>query len=184
MFFRRFDRMIIDLTHNKIVADTMTERFAESVSERLLPLLREKYSETEIVGIQMYEDYIADEFSYRGRWYYPLTVVCAGEVYTEWISWELDKKSFKGGNPYAYVGEELLDFSVTVNIPEGFEDVLTVRREIVLNPGEQFTIPPNTFHWFRAGDEGAVVSEFSTKSMDEFDIYTDKDINPAGKRTV
>jgi len=87
------------------------------------------------------------------------------------------------GKVYLYIDGEPTS-PLQGKIPEGFEDVLTVRREIVLNPGEQFTIPPNTFHWFRAGDEGAVVSEFSTKSMDEFDIYTDKDINPAGKRTV
>jgi D-lyxose ketol-isomerase len=47
------------------------------------------------------------------------------------------------------------------------------REEIVLNPGEQFTIPPDTLHWFRAGDEGAVVSEFSTQSRDEFDVFSD-----------
>ncbi|MGH2976894.1 MAG: D-lyxose/D-mannose family sugar isomerase [Gaiellaceae bacterium] len=45
--------------------------------------------------------------------------------------------------------------------------------EIVLQPGEQFTIMPNTLHWFRAGDEGAVVSEFSTRSRDETDVFTD-----------
>ena len=45
--------------------------------------------------------------------------------------------------------------------------------EIVLAPGEQFTIPPDTLHWFRAGDEGAVVSEFSTRSRDETDVFTD-----------
>ena len=39
--------------------------------------------------------------------------------------------------------------------------------EIVLRPGDQHTIPPDTLHWFRAGDEGAVVSEFSTRSRDE-----------------
>lgn len=32
---------------------------------------------------------------------------------------------------------------------------------------------PNTRHWFQAGDEGAVISEFSTKSYDEYDIFTD-----------
>ncbi len=48
--------------------------------------------------------------------------------------------------------------------------------EIVLRPGEQFTIPPDTLHWFQAGDQGAVVSEFSTRSRDEFDIFTDPDI--------
>jgi D-lyxose ketol-isomerase len=45
--------------------------------------------------------------------------------------------------------------------------------EIVLHPGEQYTIPPDTLHWFRAGDDGAVVSEFSTQSRDESDIFSD-----------
>ena len=35
------------------------------------------------------------------------------------------------------------------------------------------TIPPDTLHWFRAGDEGAIVSEFSTRSRDEADVFTD-----------
>jgi D-lyxose ketol-isomerase len=45
--------------------------------------------------------------------------------------------------------------------------------EIVLLPGEQFTIPPDTLHSFRAGDEGAIVSEFSTRSRDESDVFSD-----------
>ena len=45
--------------------------------------------------------------------------------------------------------------------------------EIVLRPGDQFTIPPDTLHWFQAGDEGAIVSEFSTRSRDETDVFTD-----------
>ena len=45
--------------------------------------------------------------------------------------------------------------------------------EIELHPGDQFTIPPDTLHWFRAGDEGAIVSEFSTRSRDETDVFTD-----------
>jgi D-lyxose ketol-isomerase len=45
--------------------------------------------------------------------------------------------------------------------------------EIVLHPGDQYTIPPDTLHWFRAGDEGAIVSEFSTQSRDETDVFTD-----------
>jgi D-lyxose ketol-isomerase len=48
--------------------------------------------------------------------------------------------------------------------------------EIVLQPGEQFTIEPDTLHWFRAGDEGAVVSEFSTRSRDDSDVFTDERI--------
>jgi D-lyxose ketol-isomerase len=45
--------------------------------------------------------------------------------------------------------------------------------EIVLQPGEQFTIPPNTLHSFSAGPEGAIVSEFSTRSRDETDVFSD-----------
>jgi len=46
-------------------------------------------------------------------------------------------------------------------------------RLITLTPGEQFTIPPDTLHWFRAGKKGAVVSEFSSASRDELDVFTD-----------
>jgi D-lyxose ketol-isomerase len=45
--------------------------------------------------------------------------------------------------------------------------------EVELRPGDQFTIPPDTLHWFRAGEDGAVVSEFSTRSRDETDVFTD-----------
>ena len=51
--------------------------------------------------------------------------------------------------------------------------VYTVAREIRLAPGEQHTIPPNTLHWFQAGPDGAIVSEFSTQSRDELDEFTD-----------
>ena len=32
---------------------------------------------------------------------------------------------------------------------------------------------PNTWYWFQAGDEGAIVSEFSSPSYDEFDQFID-----------
>jgi D-lyxose ketol-isomerase len=50
------------------------------------------------------------------------------------------------------------------------------RDEIVLAPGDQFTIPPDTLHWFQAGPEGAIVSEFSTQSRDELDVFSDPQI--------
>ena len=44
---------------------------------------------------------------------------------------------------------------------------------VTLRPGEQFTIPPDTLHWFQGGPDGAVVSEFSSRSRDETDVFTD-----------
>ena len=58
-------------------------------------------------------------------------------------------------------------------VPEGSEPHYTVFHEVELHPGEQYTIPPNTLHWFQAADEGAIVSEFSSTSRDEFDVFTD-----------
>ena len=58
-------------------------------------------------------------------------------------------------------------------VPEGSEAYYTVFHEIELNPGQQYTIPPNTLHWFQAGDQGSIVSEFSSTSRDEFDYFTD-----------
>lgn len=52
----------------------------------------------------------------------------------------------------------------------------TVFHEIVLRPGEQYTLLPETLHWFQAGPEGAIVSEFSSPSVDEADIFTDPNI--------
>jgi D-lyxose ketol-isomerase len=57
--------------------------------------------------------------------------------------------------------------------PAGSEPYYTVWHEIRLNPGEQYTMHPDTVHWFQAGPEGAIVSEFSTRSRDELDRFTD-----------
>ena len=60
--------------------------------------------------------------------------------------------------------------------PVGREHTYTVWREIKLHPGEQYTLAPNTLHWFQAGPDGAVISEFSTRSSDEHDVFTDAEI--------
>jgi D-lyxose ketol-isomerase len=57
--------------------------------------------------------------------------------------------------------------------PVGSEQYYTVWREICLKPGDQYTLGPDTSHWFQAGPEGAIVSEFSTRSTDENDVFTD-----------
>jgi D-lyxose ketol-isomerase len=67
--------------------------------------------------------------------------------------------------------------SPKASAPAGHEHAYTVWHEIELNPGEQYTLMPNTLHWFQAGPEGAVVSEFSTRSTDENDIFTDEEIS-------
>jgi D-lyxose ketol-isomerase len=61
-------------------------------------------------------------------------------------------------------------------VPDRHKKHLSVWHEIILHPGDQYTIPPDTLHWFQAGDQGAIVSEFSSTSIDEIDVFTDPNI--------
>ncbi len=79
------------------------------------------------------------------------------------------------GEVYLYVPGDAAD-APKAKVPQDKADTFTVWHEIVLKPGEQYTLYPNTLHWFQAGPEGAVVSEFSTRSRDESDIFTDPEI--------
>jgi D-lyxose ketol-isomerase len=79
------------------------------------------------------------------------------------------------GKMYLYVPGTATDHPKAMP-PAGRENTYTVWHEIELIPGEQYTLLPNTLHWFQAGPEGAVVSEFSTSSLDEKDFFTDEEI--------
>ncbi|MBS7298817.1 MAG: hypothetical protein KIG65_07015 [Eubacteriales bacterium] len=75
------------------------------------------------------------------------------------------------GKVYLYVSGEGKKENIHGFVPE---TDTTVFHEIILNPGEQYTIVPEMLHWFQAGPDGAVISEFSTKSTDETDVFTEK----------
>lgn len=57
--------------------------------------------------------------------------------------------------------------------PTGSDAHYKVMHQICLKPGDQYTLPPDTWHWFQAGPDGAIVSEFSTRSTDDEDLFTD-----------
>ena len=76
------------------------------------------------------------------------------------------------GTVWLYV-EGVAAVNLKADVPTGSESYYTVRHEIELHPGDQYTIPPNTLHWFQAGEKGAIVSEFSSTSRDEFDVFSD-----------
>lgn len=58
-------------------------------------------------------------------------------------------------------------------VPDSYKPYLTVWKEVELTPGDQYTLPPLTKHWFQARENGAVISEFSSTSIDEKDEFTD-----------
>ncbi len=78
----------------------------------------------------------------------------------------------RAGTAFVYtLGEE--SPNTHHRLPPEDHSILPVRMVDVLRHGGQLTVPPEKLHWFRAGPEGAVVSEFSTRSRDEFDLFTD-----------
>lgn len=78
----------------------------------------------------------------------------------------------RSGLVYLYVsGEETPN--PKAKTPKGDEAYYKAKHEIILRPGEQYTIVPDTSHWFVGGPEGAIVSEFSSNSDDDSDVFTD-----------
>lgn len=60
--------------------------------------------------------------------------------------------------------------------PAARRDTYTVWHEVILLPGDQITLPPNTLHWFQAGPQGGVTWSFSSRAVDIQDIFTDAEI--------
>ena len=110
--------MLIDLVHNKIIEDTITEKFADSVENGLVALLAGRYGDR-MTGIQMYEDHLADGFMRDGEWYYPMTVITDDGAEIAWVKWTVDA-SFDDGIPYRYMGEEPIRFALADAVPVEF----------------------------------------------------------------
>jgi D-lyxose ketol-isomerase len=102
---------------------------------------------------------------------------CPEHEHVPFGNWEGKEETFRCryGTVYLYVSGEPSP-TPKAQPPKGSEQYYTVFHEIVLHPGEQYIIYPCTKHWFQAGPQGAVVSEFSTTSHDEFDQFTDPNI--------
>lgn len=126
--------MKIDLLHNKIVRETITEKFTESFTVNVIPSLFSRYGDS-LVGVQMYEDYIKDGFTVGNVFYYPLTLVFVDKIERVWLSWKVSSSvKFRNYVPYAYVGDSLLDISIVDEVPSEFEDKL-YRRGIYFEGG-------------------------------------------------
>ena len=76
------------------------------------------------------------------------------------------------GTAYLYVPGEPTAYPHCA-APPGSESYYQALHEIVLKPGDQYTVRPQTPHWFQAGERGAILSEFSTRSTDEHDVFRD-----------
>lgn len=84
---------------------------------------------------------------------------------------------FRGqwGKAYLYVPGEATQVP-KVNPPAHRRAHCTVWHEVALRPGDQYRCPPDTWHWFQAGRDGAVVWSFSSKVTDAADVFLDPQV--------
>ena len=164
--------MFFDEKHNKIVSDTLSEKFRAAAEEDLLPKLREVYGEM-LSGVSMYEDYIADDFSSGGFWYYPMTLQYREGYATAWVRYPytVGSKDF-AGSPYAYVGAKPLTFTLVSesDVPERILRALTGRR--VSAPKGAVTVRVE----MTAEDPLLLVGKYSQSFLDEMALQLTDEI--------
>jgi D-lyxose ketol-isomerase len=60
-----------------------------------------------------------------------------------------------------------------IRVPQGKETWYTSRHEVVIRPGEQFSVSPGLAHWFQGGPEGAVNLAFQNRVNEDHNVFTD-----------
>jgi D-lyxose ketol-isomerase len=96
----------------------------------------------------------------------------------------LEKENFPGktevirgqwGEFYLYVPGSITS-DPKVNPPLHRKKYIDIWHEIIIRPGDQYIISPNTWHWFQAGPEGAIVWSISSKLTDVKDKFKDPQV--------
>jgi D-lyxose ketol-isomerase len=92
------------------------------------------------------------------------------------------EETFRGlwGESYLYVPGEPTPHP-KARLPEHRRPYYSVWREVVLAPGVQHYSPPNEWHWFQAGPQGAVIWSWSSRPSDYQDDFGDPQVT---RRTV
>ena len=103
--------------------------------------------------------------------------ICSEHLHPQLGAYQGKEETFRcrWGEVYLYVPGEPTK-QPQGGVPEHRKEHFTVWHEIYLRLGKQYTLKEQTRHWFQAGPEGAVISEFSTPSFDEADIFIDPEI--------
>ena len=165
--------MKINLLHNKIIKDNVTDAFIKSFNGVLLPALTEKYGDS-LTEVQMYEDYLGDGFVYDGEFFYPLTLVFADGARREWIKWKIsEKKKFSLSLPYAYVGRDPLEIKIAESVPLEFEEKL-VGRAMYFEGG----VAPLNIE-ASIDDKKILIGKYSQTFIDEMNRQISREIESA-----
>jgi D-lyxose ketol-isomerase len=167
--FRRAQQKALKFFNKAGVVLTSEEKAAIEVADFGLGDLT--HTGLEIVVYVNTERYCAKEMALLPR------QTCPEHLHPDYDGQSGKQETFRcrWGAVYLYVPGEQTE-RPRCTPPIGSAKFYTVHSEVVLKPGQQYTLFPGTLHWFQAGDQGAVISEFSSKSTDEKDVFTDPNI--------
>lgn len=112
--------MFTDFTHNQILRDTLAPAFDAYLKANVCPALVHKYGAS-LLGVQMYEDHLADNFWTEGYWYYPLTLVFDDRTEICWLRWKSDAVA-----PYCAAPDEV-EFVIPADVPAAFVQLMQTR---------------------------------------------------------
>ena len=79
------------------------------------------------------------------------------------------------GSAYLYVSGKAVKHP-SVMPPVERKAYCTVWKEVSLFPGDSYTCPPDTWHWFQAGGDGAIIWSISSKVTDNEDQFSDPNV--------
>ena len=116
--------MKINFQHNTLIRETITEGFLRYFNENLVPLLKELYGET-VEEVLFYDNTLHLDLTSDGKRFYPLTLLLNGAQKRQWVSWEYPKgNSFLDSNPFAYIANTPLAFTLQAQVPAEFETLV------------------------------------------------------------
>lgn len=171
--------MRLNLLHNKVVVDTLSDKFVESFNKNFMPKLRESYPSAEEALI--YEDYLSDGLFDGANFYCPVTLIEDGRTFFTFAVWKVDAKRFENSVPYSYIGSELIDFELCTDAPDFIKEKLSGKKPYI--PGKHISLrieakaPTKTFLSGKYSQSfvDIMVSELTKKIEKEFLIGATED---------
>lgn len=161
----------------KKVADYLMEKANIVLKEDEIPsieIIDYGFEDDPIIGFQLYTYINTSRYCAKELILYPHQT-CIQHKHPPFEGSVGKQETFRVryGTLYLHVpGEE--DSKCKAVIPKGAECYMReAKKELILHAGDMYTLQPDTWHWFQSGDEGCIVSEFSSCSTDENDILSD-----------
>lgn len=107
-----------------------------------------------------------------------LIILLPGQILPEHLHPSYDNEQGKEETIRVLYGESSVfvegkETNPELKLPQGKSDFYTARHEVKLKTGEQYSVPPNTKHWFMGGPQGSVNMAVQNRVNEDRNVYYD-----------